>query len=105
MTPAEQAPQEAQVEFTKPQRPSFIAADAFIGDYGDDAQEAAPAVPPVVPVGQEPTLPSWKNLTSAQKQILNDTYGIENYEDYNELLNDPATAEGIAHDLGCKGVM
>ena len=104
-TPVEQAPQEAQVEFTKPQRPSFIAADAFIGDYGDGTQEAAPAVPPVVPVGQEPTLPSWKNLTSAQKQILNDVYGIENSEDYNELLNDPATAEGIAHDLGCKGVM
>ena len=102
---AEQAPQGAQIETPAPRRPSFIAPDAFIDDYSNGTQQAAPLAPPITPNGQRPVLPSWSNLTAAQKQILEDTYGIDNAEDYNELLNDPATAEGIAQDLGCKGVM
>ena len=102
---AEQTPQGAQIETPAPRRPSFIAADAFIDDYSNGTQNAAPSAPPITPNGQRPVLPSWGNLTAAQKQILEDTYGIDNAEDYNELLNDSATAEGIAQDLGCKGVM
>lgn len=100
----EQSPATAQIETPTPQRPSFLAQDAFINDYSQSDGQT-PQAPPVVPVATKPILPSWSNLTTAQKQILASTYGIDNFEDYNELLNDPATAEGIAHDLGCKGVM
>ena len=61
--------------------------------------------PPVTPAGTSPVLPAWSNLTSGQKRLLSDAYGIENFEDYNELLNDPATAEGIRQDLRCKGLI
>jgi len=50
-------------------------------------------------------MPAWRNLTNGQKQLLSDSYGIDNFEDYNELLNDPATAEGIYQDLRCKGLI
>jgi hypothetical protein len=102
---AEGTPQGAHIETPKPRRPSFMAADAYIDDYAQGTQQPEHTAPPVVPSGTKPLLPSWKNLTTAQKQILEDVYGIDNFEDYNELLNDPATAEGIAHDLGCKGVI
>jgi hypothetical protein len=98
-------PQGAQIETPKPRRPSFIAADAYIDDYAQGTQQPEHTAPPIVPNGTKPLLPSWKNLTAAQKKILEDAYGIDNFEDYNELLNDPATAEGIAQDLGCKGVI
>lgn len=92
--------QNVKVDTPAQQRPSFIAGDTFVGDYSKLNNTAQ--APPVTPAGEKPVLPSWKNLTSIQKQILSDTYGIDNVEDYNELLNDPATAEGIAQDLGCK---
>ena len=101
----EGAPQNATIETPAPQRPSFIAADAFINDYTSGTQEAAPQAPPVTPAGTSSVLPSWRNLTSAQKQLLSDNYGIDNFEDYNDLLNDPATAEGIYQDLRCKGLI
>jgi hypothetical protein len=101
----EGAPQNATIETPAPQRPSFIAADAFINDYASDTQEAAPQAPPITPIGTTPILPAWRNLTNSQKQLLSDSYGIDNFEDYNELLNDPATAEGIYQDLRCKGLI
>lgn len=100
----EGTPQNATIETPTPQRPIFLAQDAFINDYSQSDGQTSQA-PPIVPVGVKPMLPSWSNLTAAQKQILASTYGIDNFEDYNELLNDPATAEAVAHDLGCKGVM
>jgi hypothetical protein len=101
----EQAPQDAHIEVPKPKRPSFVSSLAYADDYIQKTQEAAPIPPPIIPNGQKPILPSWGNLTDAQKQILSDFYGIEDMESYDEILNDPATAEGIAHDLGCKDVM
>ncbi len=101
----EVTPQIAKIQTPAPQRPSFIAADAFINDYTSGTQETASQAPPVIPAGTTPILPSWRNLTSAQKQLLSDSYGIDNFEDYNDLLNDPATAEGIYQDLRCKGLI
>lgn len=101
----EGTPQNATIETPAPQRPSFIAADAFINDYVSDTQEAAPQAPPITPIGTTPILPAWRNLTSGQKQLLSDSYGIDNFEEYNELLNDPATAEGIYQDLRCQGLI
>lgn len=100
----EGTPQNAVIETPTVQKPGFIASNNTINDY-IQSEEATPQAPPITPVGTTPVLPSWKNLTAAQKQILSDSYGIESMEDYNDLLNDEATAEGIAQDLGCKGVM
>lgn len=102
---AEQAPHDAQIVTPAPRRPSFIAADAFIDDYSQGTQGATPTPPPITPVGTTPVLPSWRNLTNGQKQLLSGSYGIDNFEDYNELLNDPATAAGIYQDLRCKGLI
>ena len=102
---AEQAPQTAHIETPAPERPSFIAADAFVDDYEDGTQEAAPQAPPIIPVGQKPVLPSWKDLSDEQKQVLDKVYLIDNIQDYNELLNDPAEAQGIAKDFICRGLM
>jgi len=81
-----------------------MAQDAVLDDP-QDTQDAAPTIPPITPSGQTPVLPSWRNLTNAQKQVLADVYGIEDVETYNEYLDDPATAEGIRQDLKCRGVM
>lgn len=102
---AEQAPQTAHIETPVPERPSFIAADAFVDDYEDGTQEAAPQAPPIISVGQKPILPSWKDLSDEQKQVLDKVYLIDNIQDYNELLNDPAEAQGIAKDFICRGLM
>ena len=100
----ESTPQNATIETPAPQRPSFIAADAFINDYTQN-DGVTPQAPPIIPNGIKPVLPSWSNLTGAQKKILDELYGIGDFEAYNELLNDPATAEGVAQDLGCAQVM
>ena len=101
---AEQAPQQAQIETPRQRKSTFMAQDAVFDD-SQGTQDAAPAVPPITPSGQSPVLPSWRNLTNAQKQALADVYGIEDVETYNEYLDDPATAEGIRQDLKCRGVM
>ena len=102
---SEQAPQEATIETPKPKRSSILAAESYINDYVTGTQEALPSPPPIIPNGQKPVLPSWKDLTDVQKELLKSAYEIETMEDYHELLNDPATAEGIAQDLGCRGVL
>ena len=46
-----------------------------------------------------------EKLDKWSKAVIISSYGIDNFEDYNELLNDPATAEGIYQDLRCKGLI
>jgi hypothetical protein len=101
---AEQTPQEARVETPKPKRPSFLAQDVFVGDYTNGTQDATQQPPPIVPNGTRPILPSWKDLSEAQKKILEDVYGIDSMEEYDDLLSNPADAAAVAKDLGCKGV-
>lgn len=104
-TSTENTPQSATIDVPTSPRPSFLAEDALIDYDAFGTQEATPQAPPITPAGTSPVLPSWRNLTSAQKQALEDIYGIDNFEDYNELLNDPATAEGIQQDLKCRGLL
>jgi hypothetical protein len=102
----EDAPQNATIETPAPQRPSFIAADAFIDDYSQGTQGATPTPPPIVPNGQSPLLPSWGNLTKAQKEFIQDAYDdVQTMDDYNELLNSPADVAQLYQDLKCHSLI
>ena len=103
---AEQAPQGAQIITPAPRRPSFIAADAFIDDYSQGTQGATPTPPPIIPNGQSPLLPSWGNLTKAQKEFIQGAYDdVQTMDDYNELLNSPADVAQLYQDLKCHSLI
>ena len=101
----EGTPQNATIETPVPQRPSFIAADAFINDYTSGTQEAAPQAPPITPAGTSPILPSWNNLTKSQKERLESLYGEMDAEYYGDLLNIPSEVEIIKKTLKCSQTM
>lgn len=103
-----EAPATAHIETPQRRGPSFMDMGDIGFDFGEfsvETQEAAPSAAPVVPNGQTAILPQWYKLSGAVKGFLIENYGIDNDNDYNDLLNDPALAEAVEHDLKCHGLM
>lgn len=97
-----EAPASAHIKTPQKRTPSFMD----MGNLGiEEYQEAAPPTAPVVPNGQAETLPQWRRLGNAIKGFLSENYGIEDVNSYNEMLNDPALAEAVIHDLKCHGLI
>lgn len=95
-------PAAAHIETPQKRTPSFMD----MGNIGfGEHQEAGPTAPPIVPSNTTPTMPEWRRLSKAIKGFLAENYAIETVDEYNDMLNDPALAEAVVHDLKCHGLM
>lgn len=97
------SPQEAHVE----KQEGVVHGNAIGSSQIIDNEEATEkaVAPPVVQNGKAKDLPLWKELSKEKQAYLADNWGIETVDDYNEILNSPADAEALKHDLKCKGLL
>lgn len=95
------APSSASIETPPSKEPSFM--DTGSAELEETVEEKP--LPPVTPAGQTEVLPQWRRLNNAAKGFLADAYGIEDIDDYNEMLDDTALAKAVQHDLKCHGLI
>ena len=88
----------------RPQRPSFIAPDAWIDDYSD-TRPMNIVPPPIVPNGEKFPLPFWNKLSNKAKDFLDKQWGVKCENEYNKLLNDMEEVYILEHALKNYGLI
>lgn len=93
-------PQEAHIETPARKKRSSFDLEA----QKVSASKPGASIHEAPPVGGTETLPSWNQLSSAQKAYLKEE-GIESDADYADMLNDAAWMESVKQSLKCRGLL